>query len=106
MLISIIVYSLYSEVNTMKKRYLSLSVLSFMILPMFCGAIPEATSMDTPAQNITSDSSTTQHQPQSVKTLADVESENNQATIDNSSKTQTMKEEISNIDDAANGLTS
>lgn len=46
-----------------------------MILPMFCGAIPEATSMDTPAQNITSDSSTTQQQSQSVKTLADVESE-------------------------------
>ncbi len=106
MVISIVVYSLYSEVSTMKKRYLSLSVLSLMILPMFCEAIPKATSMDTPAQNITSDSSTTQQQPQSVKTLADVESENNQATIDNSSKTQTMKEEISNIDDAANGLTS
>ncbi|AJI75582.1 hypothetical protein BZ13_1893 [Francisella philomiragia subsp. philomiragia ATCC 25015] len=91
----------------MKKRYLSLSVLSLMILPMFCGAVPEATSMDTPAQNITSDSSTNQQQPpQAVKTLADVESENNQATIDNSSKTQSKKEEISNIDDAANGLTS
>ncbi|XSZ46918.1 hypothetical protein ACP8HZ_06695 [Francisella noatunensis] len=71
-----------------------MSVLSLMIFPMFCEAIPKATSMDTPAQNITSDSSTTQQQPQSVKTLADVESENNQATIDNSSKTQTMKKKL------------
>ncbi|WP_150463814.1 hypothetical protein [Francisella sp. XLW-1] len=90
----------------MKKRYIHLFILGLVIVPLFCGAVPEATSMDTPAQNISDDGSTNQQQSETVKTLSDVESENNQATINNSSKTQTMKEEIGNIDDAANGLTS